>query len=302
MDLRQLQNFLTVLDQKNISNAASLIRIAQPALSRQLRALEAEVGGDLLIRHRWGVTPTRAGEALAEHARKILEEVRKARDAVSAATTIPSGSLSVGVTSSVARIFLSRLAIAARKAVPQVKLELLEASSVDLQQRLTAGELDLAVFHLRERFPAFEAELLLTEPVVVAGAAGVFEPGSSTSMKELLRHDLVVTASSGRLRLLYEEAIARANAKPTTFLEVDSFGALLELLAEGVGLALLPYSTIHAEVALGRLSWAKLAPKPLTRRLHLARPADRIETPASAIMTRLLRELVEQGRETYQWA
>ena len=72
MDLQNLQNFLIILDQKSISNAASIIRIAQPALSRQLRALERSVGAPLLIRQRWGVSPTPAGEVLAEQPRERL--------------------------------------------------------------------------------------------------------------------------------------------------------------------------------------------------------------------------------------
>ena len=93
MELRHLQNFLTILEQQSISNAASLIRIAQPALSRQLQALEREVGAALVVRHGWGVSPTPQGEVLAEHARQMLHHAQMALDAVSAMSSSPAGKL-----------------------------------------------------------------------------------------------------------------------------------------------------------------------------------------------------------------
>jgi LysR family nitrogen assimilation transcriptional regulator len=302
MDLQHLQNFLTILDQRSISNAASLIRIAQPALSRQLRALEKQVGGPLLVRHGWGVSPTPAGEVLATHARDILNRVQAARDAVSAISSSPSGKLSVGVTGSVASVILPPLALEARRAMPGVKLALAEGSSANLHQRMLAGELDLAVIRAEGPLPALAAQLLLTEPVVVVGAAGMFRSGEAASIVQLLRHEALVTAPSGGLRLLYEKTIATAGANPPAFLEVDSFPALIELLAAGAGVSLLPYSTIHAGVQAGRLSWAPLAPKPLTRRLIVARPQDRIKTPAWRTADHLLRQIAAALAGAYGWS
>lgn len=301
MDLQHLQNFLTILDQKSISNAASLIRIAQPALSRQLRALEDEVGAPLLIRHRWGVSPTPAGEVLAEHARDILRRVRTARDAISTLTSSPSGTLAVGVTASMAGLILPPLAMEAQALMPAVSLKLAEGYTQVLHQRLLAGELDVAVIHARERLPSLDTRPLMTEPIVFAGPAGLFRPGEAVTMKQVLQHQSLVTAPSGRLRLLYEQAAATAGAAPTRFMEVDSLPALLELLAAGAGVAMLAYSTIHAGVEAGRLSWAHLAPRPLTRKIVIARPHDRLETPAWLTMADLIWRIVEARAETYRW-
>jgi LysR family nitrogen assimilation transcriptional regulator len=186
--------------------------------------------------------------------------------------------------------------------MPQVKLKLFEANSVSLQQRLLARELDLAMIHVRGPTPSLDIRPLLSEPLVAVGSAGVFDPSAPVSMKQLLAHDLMVTSSSGRLRLLYEDAVGKASTAPTTFLEVDSFPALIELLAEGAGVTLLPYSTVHAGVQAGRLSWAPVAPKLFTRRLFMARPQDRIETPAWQTMAKLLRGIVEERKDTYRWS
>jgi LysR family nitrogen assimilation transcriptional regulator len=301
MDLRHLQNFLVVLDQKSISNAASVIRIAQPALSRQLQALEQAVGRPLLVRHRWGVSATPAGEVLARHARDISHHLQLARDEMSAVDDKPSGTLAVGITASVARLLLPPLAVAAQAAMPGVSFRFVEGSSAGLQQQLLGRGLDMAVLYLRGRLPEIDHEPLLSEPVVAAGPAGLFENGGRVALSEVLKHQLLVTASSGRLRLLYEETVARAKAPQPASLEVDSFPALVEMLALGAGISMLPYSTIQAAVAEGRLSWAYITPTPLARRLSLARPGDRLRTPAWRETAGLLRGIVRDRAALYQW-
>ena len=82
MELRFLANFLVVVEQESISTAATIVRVAQPALSRQLSSLEAHFGAQLLVRHSWGVTPTESGRLLATHAREILRQVAQAEEGI----------------------------------------------------------------------------------------------------------------------------------------------------------------------------------------------------------------------------
>src|SRR3954447_4058261 len=97
MDIRQLKYFLRVAEMESLSRAASVLRVAQPALSRQIKSLEEELAVLLLRRHGWGVTPTPAGQVLMIHARQVLKEVEAARDAVLACQAEPTGKLSFGV-------------------------------------------------------------------------------------------------------------------------------------------------------------------------------------------------------------
>lgn len=301
MEFQHLQNFLVILEQKSISNAASLIRIAQPALSRQLRALENTVGAPLLVRQRWGVSPTPAGEVLAEHAREIVQRLQAAQDAVSTMANAPGGTLSIGMTASIASILLPPLALAAQQDMPAVKFTFSEENSNSLQQKLLSRELDFAVIHEEDPAPFLELEPLLLEPVVAVGKAGLFSTGERVNVEQLLAHQSLVTSTSDRLRLVYEEVIAASGRSDQGFVEINSFPALLELLALGAGISLLPYSAIHAGVEAGRLSWAMLEPKPLTRSLAMARLKDRLKTPAWNRTSLLLREIVTARKQMYQW-
>ena len=301
MELRHLRNFLTVVEQRSVSNAASIIRLAQPALSRQLRALEDELGAPLLVRHGWGVTPTPEGEVLAEHARLLLQRAQMARDAVGALSGTPTGRLAIGVPSSMAML-LPELALAARTALPRVRLRLVEGYSANLHQRTLAGELDIAILYNEPHLPALTRWPLLTDKLVAIGAAGLFRPGVDVTLAELFEHPLLLPASSNRLRILFEQAAAQAGMDSHVDMEVDSVPALLELVAAGAGVSVLPYSTVKSGVDQGRLSSAPIGPKPLTRSLVLARPADRMETPAWRAMANLLREILRSKEESFGWS
>lgn len=301
MELRQLHNFLTVVDQRSVSRAASLLHLAQPALSRQIRALEEELGADLLVRHGWGVTPTPEGEILATHARGLLRDAQAAREAVSAFSGVPSGKLTVGVPSSMAAVLLPGLALAASAALPGVELRLVEGYSATLHQRTLAGQLDLAVLYSEPHLPAITRWPLLTEPLVAIGQSGVLDSKTQLSIGQLIEYPLLLPAASNRLRILFEEAAARAGAHHQLRMEVDSVPALLELVRAGLGVSILPFSSVKAGVTQGHLSMAFIGPRPLTRSLILARPRDRAETPAWTAVAGLLLGLLRDREEEYGW-
>ena len=301
MDLQHLENFLVIVEQGSVSHAARIIRITQPALTRQLQALEAQFGAPLLARNRRGVVLTPAGEALVVEARRILNCVQQAHGAVDAVTRRPGGRLSLGVAASIARLILPAVALAARKAMPEARLELTEGYSDSLCERLVTNRLDMAVIHQRQPMPGTEARVLFSEAIVAVGAPGIFQPGEAVSMKDLLRHEAVVTAQSGRLRLLYEEVVAKSGRVAGSFLEMDSFPALIELLAAGGGVSLLPYSAIHHEVAAKRLSWAQIGPRQLRRSVVLVQPVGRIRTPAREEMEAIIDDFVRRNAASYQW-
>ena len=132
MDLQVLRNFLVVVEQGSISNAATLSRLSQPALSRQLRSLEEEFGAELFTRKRRGVELTEAGEALALQARRILANVREAQVAIDAVTGKQGGRISLGVPPSLAGLMLPVLILEVRQAMPDVRFAVREGPPDEL--------------------------------------------------------------------------------------------------------------------------------------------------------------------------
>jgi LysR family nitrogen assimilation transcriptional regulator len=255
----------------------------------------------LLVRHRRGVTPTRAGEALAEHARAILQQVDAARDVVSSIANVPSGTLRVGVSTSISWLFVPALVQAARARMPQVRLRVSEGSSGVLKSSLSDGRLDMCVLRFTSDTAGIESYPLFFEEVVLVGPLDAFASGEAVSMPAFLRRPNLVTAPSSWLRVLYEQQAATSGEATGPLIEVDSYPALIELAAQGAGVTMLPYSTIHAAAVGGRLSWASVAPRAIKRRVCIARRSEQPETPAWRVAMDVIRSTASALSDEYRW-
>ena len=301
MDLQHLRNFLVVVEQGSISHAAALIGISQPALTRQIQALQKEFDAPLFDRTRHGVVLTAMGETLAFEARRILASVRDARDAVDAASGKRGGRISVGTSLSLSRVFLPQLVLSAASDLPGVRLSVSEGYADDLCERLLDGRLDLAIADYRTPLPKLTARPLFRESIVAVGAAGVFASDAAITMRDFLHHDAVLAASTGRLRQMYERLAAKEGGPQGRFIEIDSHSALLHLIEAGGGVSLLPYSSVHHKVRAGLISVAELDPAPLRRQVALLVAKSRAANPASAAMEAIVDRLVARYAQEMRW-
>lgn len=301
MDLQHLRNFLVVVEQGSISNAAALIGISQPALTRQIQALQKEFDAPLFDRARHGVVLTAIGETLAFEARRILAAVREAQDAVDAASGKRGGRISVGTSLSLSRVLLPELVLCAVTDIPGVRLSVSEGYTDELCERLLDGQLDLAIADYRTPMPKLTARPLFREAIVAVGAAGVFASGARITMREFLHQDSVLAASTGRLRLMFERLAAKEGGAKGRFVEIDSHPALVQLIVAGGGVSLLPYSSVHHEVEAGRISVAELAPAPLLRQVALLVARSRVLSPASEVMEAIVDRLVARNAPAMRW-
>lgn len=301
MDLNRLSNFVTVVEMQSLSKAAAAVRIAQPALSRQIRAMEDYYGAPLLARHGWGVTPTAAGLSLLDHARRILREERAARDSIRAMSGKPTGSLALGVPSSLARVLLPRVARIASDRFPELRLQLIDGYSASLYQWLIGGKLDMAILYRDRSTAQLAISPLLSESLVAIGPAGLFGHGQMLHPDALAQHRLILPGRPNRLRFLIEGAITGYSESTCPGLEVDSLPALLDLVRSGAGISVLPYSAVHDLVREGSLSYADLGPPALERILVLAHMGERPTTPAIEAIGAVLHELVAADQAECRW-
>ncbi len=300
MDFRQLGNFLHVAELQSLSRAAAVLRVAQPALSRQIKSLEEELGVQLLQRHGWGVTPTPAGRVLMEHARRVLKEVGAARDAVQAYQMEPSGSVTFGTPTSLGSVMLPGLTVQFRRQAPKVRLHLVEGFSASIHEWVLSGRLDLAVLYETKTMGSLTITPLLEESMVLLGPAGRFAAGAELDLAEVAGQDLILPARPHRLRLLVDQAFAEHDLSCEPIVEVDALPALMELVRIGEGCTLLPFSCVSALVAEGRLSAAAVFPS-IRRSLVLARPPDRIPTPASEALEREVLAFIRDQAAALRW-
>ena len=174
MTLQQLRYFLAVADVRSFTRAAELVGVAQPTLSRQLKALEDELGAPLVDRGaREGPTLTAAGQAVLPFARRILTDADGARTAVAEIVGLARGRVRVGATPSLCSGVLADVLRVFHEQYPGIALELSESGSQPLVRSLVRGELDIALVIVPTSGvdPALHAVPLLRERLSVASAA-----------------------------------------------------------------------------------------------------------------------------------
>src|SRR4051812_10628303 len=281
MELRQLSYFVAVAEERHFPRAAKRVTIAQPAVSQQIRRLEAELGESLFVRDRRAVTLTAAGEALLPHARAALAAAAGGREAVRALTGLLAGRLALGVVQPLPDRRLPLLVGDFRRRHPQVELALIEDEPEPLTAAVSAGRLDVAVIALGRYDcppPGLETRLVASEPVVVAvHPEHPLAARAAVALRALRDEPMVTLLRGSRLRNTLEVACRSAGFAPRVVAETSDLGLLVELAAERVGVAVLPASETAGATGIATLPL--LRPK-LERRIMLAwRPAG---TPPAA--------------------
>ncbi len=157
MEIRTLRNFAAVVRAGNVTRAAAALRISQPALSMQLRELEEELGGPLLVRHARGVEPTERGARLLRRADDIVALADRTREEVRAEGTGGlTGTLAIGAGETPAFAAVARAAAALRAENPRLRIEITSGNGAQIDEAVRAGLLDLALFVGPGRIPGYD--------------------------------------------------------------------------------------------------------------------------------------------------
>jgi DNA-binding transcriptional LysR family regulator len=287
LTLQQLLYFLAVADVRSFTRAAELTGVAQPTLSRQLKALETELGAPLVNRGK-AVTLTPAGEAVLPLARRMLADAESARNAVAAVVGLRRGLLRVGATPSLCIGVLADVLRVFHEQHPGIHLRLTENGSQSLVRELAAGALDLALVIVPPSGldPALHLTPMLRERLSVASPSSGPAPGGRASMSvtELSRRALVMVSQGYDLREVTLQAYRDAGVSPRFAVEGGEMDAVLRMVEAGTGVAVVPDLVF---VGRPRLRRTVLTPA-LYRTVALARRADIAPIQAAQAFTETL--------------
>ena len=252
MDLKQLEYFVRVAELGSFTRAAQMLGIAQPALSRQVRLLEVELRQNLLDRNGRGATPTEAGQLLLEHGRGILHQVERAREELGRVRSGLSGRVALGMPPSVARVLTVPLTRAFRQRLPEAQLSISEGLSTAMQENLLNGRLDIAVLYKPSAMPGVEHQPLLSEELLLVQPRppGLQEdpPPPPLALREVAALPLLIPSRPNAIRMQVEAQMAAIGCQPTIALEIDGVSAILDLVADGVGCAILSRNAVMRSV------------------------------------------------------
>jgi DNA-binding transcriptional LysR family regulator len=279
--LQQLAYLVALANVGSFTRAADSVGVAQPTLSRQLRALEEDLGAALVDRGgRDGISLTPAGEVVLPLARRILADMEAARTGVAELIGLQRGRVRVGATPSLCIGVLADVLRVFHERRPQIALELVENGSQPLVRGLSRGELDIALVIVPPSGlePGLSVTPLLRERLSVASpAAGPRPSRGAMTVGELARRPLVMVRRGYDLREVTLQAYAEAGETPRYAVEGGEMDAVLRLVEAGTGVAVVPDLVFAGRPRLRRTA---LTP-PLYRTVALAHRAD--VTPSHAV-------------------
>lgn len=296
MNLKQLEYFVQVAELGSFSRAAEVLDIAQPALSRQVRALEIELRENLLTRNGRGVALTEAGRRLFEHGVAILQHVAQAREDMGASRDEPIGHITIGLPPSLGRQLTLPLIDAFRRSLPKARLAVVEGLTAHITEWLTSGRVDLGLLHNPQAHAALEMRPLLREPLCLVSrnrpASPTPQPRGALPYRELADFPLIVPERQHVIRNLLETEATLAGLQLDIAWEVSSIPAIIDLVCAGYGHAVLTAGAVAASGRSDELTARVLVEPGLTSVICLARSSTKRPTALMRQATRVLSELV----------
>lgn len=302
MDLRQLRTFREIAEAGSLSRAADRLRIAQPALSRQIRLLEAEAGMPLFTRHGRGMDLTEAGRELLARVAGPMRQLERAVAELRALSGTVAGQVALGMMPTVAAVLAGPLSRRVAERHPEVSLRVVEGYTGHLIEWVQRGATDATLLYGPATDFHLAARELFVEGLVLAGPPGSgLSPDVPVTLAAAARRPLVLPSRPHGLRAIVEAAAARARVTITVGHEADSFLVLKDLVECGLGFAILPRSSIRREEQEGRMVIAPLIRPAIRRQVVLALPPDRSPGRATQAVLALLREEIAARAKDGDW-
>jgi DNA-binding transcriptional LysR family regulator len=298
MELRHLRYFLVVGEVLNFTKAAARLRVAQPALSRQVQDLEDEIGVDLLRRSPRGVTLTAEGKLFLEEVRELLKRVDESVEKTRALARGEYGELHIGYVSVPTAEILPPALETFRKTVPHVKLVLHDLSTDELITGLRNGALEVAIMvqPIGEQTAGIEFETLHGYVWCVAlSRTHPFARLKAIPLERVAGERLVILSRKNysEYNRILGRILALVSTKPRIAMECDSEDSLFMEVEAGRGIALV---TTIAKLATGkRLLYRPLTGTTETQLVGIARATKGDVTPAGEKFCEILRQTSRGG-------
>lgn len=302
MDTQRLRYFLAIADEGSINHAAEVVGIAQPALSRQIRLLEKEIGAVLFQRTARGVELTAAGRQLRASVAAPLRQLELSMLYAGSSFVRTERGLRIGLPAAAIRLLplpvLDRLEQECR--LPGVHVAV--ANNEELLAKMRDGTVDVAVIEPPLDARVHYEDLLTEELVVMGGATSDLRPDRPVRFAELADRCLVFLSSETGIRDSLERTARRLKTRLVSRYTTDSLELARDLIESGHGYGVLPLSACATEVAEGRLRHAPLCDPPLAQRLGIAVTAQsQLARGITAKASRIIREQAVMLTQSGAW-
>jgi DNA-binding transcriptional LysR family regulator len=283
VDIRRLEIFAKVAELGSFSRAAEALFLTQPTISEHVRALEDELGVQLLDRLGRGATPTRAGQLLLGYAHRMLALSREAHQALERFQGRMSGELIVGGSTIPGEYVLPALIGQFKAKYPDILISLLIGSTRQVSDWLEEGRVEVGVVGARPASRALESkELMADELVVVVPATHAWATRRMATLTDLQKEPMIVRERGSGSREALEHALHEAGlslARLRVVGEMGSTQAVKQAVRAGIGIALVSKRAVEDECRAGLLACVKVKDLRVARAFYLATHRDRSRSP-----------------------
>ena len=269
MNYNHLMIFLAVAEEGSVSRGAERLCVSQPAVSRQIAALEAALKAPLLERHPKGVRLTEAGRVLLGYARRLAALEREAAGAMAEMAGLARGSLTVGASLTVGSYLLPELLAEYGRRHPHIALTLESGNTEAVQGMLREGRLDLALTEGFAEDPGLDAAVFAHDELVAVAPPGhPLLAEAPIPAARLCREPLILREPGSGTRAVLERALAGRGLAAAPRMALGSTEAVKRAVAAGAGLAVVSRLALSLELETGRLALLPLSDLTLRRPLH----------------------------------
>jgi len=279
---RQLRVFAEVAQQGSMARAAATLHLTPPAVSMQIKEVEAQVGLALFERHGRQVSLSTAGEYFLVHARRLLADLKQADDAMARFKRLDHGLLTIGIVST-AKYFVPQLLARFHEEHPGIEVRLrVVGNREQLLAMMEAGEADLSVMGRPPKEIATRAEAFAAHPLVFVGPPGhpLLKLGH-VPVGALEGHAFIVREQGSGTRAAMEAFFAERRFEPRITMEMSSNETIKQAVMAGMGLSFLSLHTIGLEVRSGLLHVLDVDGTPLMRMWNVVHLQSRLLSPAA---------------------
>jgi LysR family nitrogen assimilation transcriptional regulator len=302
VELKELRHFMRVAHAGSVSRAAEELRLAQPALSRQIRKLEHELGVSLFARHGRGVRLSAAGSLFLERAEAIAQLVSQTSEEIKSDRSPMRGRITLGVPPAAGRLLVPPFVERFQKAWPLATLHIREGVSSSLQEWLAERRIDIAIIHNPPHLEALEISEILRERMFVIGP-GERRSGGTAAPRSFRIRDfgdlpLILPSMAHTNRRLVEHAALEHGARLRIKIEADSVAFAKALVEKGVGYTILTHAAVEEELKGNRLTAYPIVRPPLSTKVTLVTLRDKqlpkLTREAGEILHDVCRALVRE--------
>ncbi|WP_018259966.1 LysR family transcriptional regulator [Methylobacterium sp. WSM2598] len=293
MDIRELRYFVQVARAGSFSAAASHLNVAQPALSRQLKKLEEELGVQLLVRHGRGVEVTEAGAVLLGEAEALIDHLRQTIDKVRGGRPSFAGQVALGVAPTSGLLIVPEIYERFRQCWPEATLTIREGISTSLEEWLLGRRVDIAVLHNPMPLEGIVMRAILHERMVLAVAPN--HPAAAEGaigFGDLAEVPLILPSLPHSNRRLLERAAIQHNVRLNVALEVDSIPLIKSMVKRGFGATIQTFAGVALEVARGEFVARPIERPALTSTICIGMPVEARTAWLTLELSRLVRTCV----------